>query len=549
MKRGLKYLFIILSLLVLVSCNNNQTNDTTKKDVIINVSDSIEQGYLDELKISSDGIDGLISDFNYHISLSNDNLKYFDEGYLFANSLGKTKITLLNSDNKELASKEVTIVENTDKSSLPEFNLAREYMQMNESIALRMNNLNDINLYDVFIFDANIIMLNNQNRFVSLGYGTADVFVRLKTNHSCTAYTRISVVEDAPKLFVSKDVMGVGEKAYLDISNLGITKGEQLEDFKWELSNDNFVLNDDYTITAVRPGTTKLVVTSLANEFVSTTYVLKVMDTTNDNINMTIKETYLGSFKKGEQFHVILNEGYTLENVTFGTTNEQVIRYIFDDMFMAIDEGYATMYAYEKENPNNKSVYRIKIEGTADIDYVSRVLNLALGEKGYVERYDEVSGEYVNDTKYNHWYNMEGAWCAMFVSWCWYHSGLSQNLLLKYCSVSVGCEWCKEKGIFKYKEEYHPKSGDIIFFLSAGSSHTGMVVYADDDYVYTIEGNASNRVDVWRWSLKDARITGYGTPAYPTYNGTPEDFTWIVTKKTDDGKYWWNNVPEKQITQ
>ena len=144
---------------------------------------------------------------------------------------------------------------------------------------------------------------------------------------------------------------------------------------------------------------------------------------------------------------------------------------------------------------------------------------------------------------------MEGAWCAMFVSWCWYHSGLSQNLLLKYCSVSAGCEWCKEKGIFKYKEEYHPKSGDIIFFLSAGSSHTGMVVYADDDYVYTIEGNASNRVDVWRWSLKDARITGYGTPAYPTYNGTPEDFSWIVTKKTDDGKYWWNNVPEKQITQ
>ena len=41
MKRGLKYLFIILSLLVLFSCNNNKTNDTTKKDVIINVSDSI----------------------------------------------------------------------------------------------------------------------------------------------------------------------------------------------------------------------------------------------------------------------------------------------------------------------------------------------------------------------------------------------------------------------------------------------------------------------------------------------------------------------------
>lgn len=549
MKRGIKYLFAILCSFVLVSCGPEKEIEVPKTEVTININDTVEQGYLDLLTIKSNDIEGTLDDFNYHISLSNDNLVYYNEGYLFANSIGPTKLTVLDTSNKELASKDITVVQNNTKEQIPEFNLSKEFMEMNESIALRMKNYDDYSLFDIFVFNPNITMLNNQNRFIPLGFGTADAFVRLKTDYTCTAHTQIFVVEDAPKLFISKDKLNVSEKAYLDITNLGVTKGESLSDFTWELSNDNIVLNDDYTLTAMRPGTTNLVVTSRANKFVSTTYSLEVLDSTNTNVNISIKESYLGSIKKGEQFHVSLNEGYTLENITFGTSNEQIIRHIFDDLFMAVDEGYVTMYAYETGNPQNKSIYRIKVEGIAEVDYVSRVLNLALGEKGYVERYDEATGEYVNDTKYNHWYNMEGAWCAMFVSWCWYHAGLSQDILLKYCSVSVGCAWCKDQGIFKYKEDYHPKSGDIIFFLSAGSSHTGMVVYADDTYVYTIEGNASNRVDVWRWSLKDARITGYGTPNYPAYSGTLEDFSWITTKKTDDGKYWWNNVPEKQITQ
>lgn len=548
MKKSIKFIFIFLLLIVLVSCNNEEKEEP-KTNVEININETVEKGYLDIVNVTSNEMTGTISDFNYHVSLSNNNLVYYEEGYLYASSLGRTKLTVLDSKNNELASKDIRIVERTSQNNLPEFSLSREFMEMDASIALRLGNYSDYSLFDIFIFNPNVIMLNNQNRFVPLGYGKANVFVRLKTDYTCTAHTEISVVEDAPQLFITKDKLRVGEKAYLDISNLGITKGETLADFTWELSNDNFTINDDYTITAVKPGMTNLVVTSRANTLVSTTYSLEVLDDANENLSIYIKETYEGVIKKGEQFHIYLSEGYTLENITFGTTNEQIVRHIFDDLFMAIDEGSVMIFAYENGNPQNKSIYRLKIEGVASVDYVSRVLKLALGEKGYVERYDEVTGTYVNDTKYNHWYNMEGAWCAMFVSWCWYHAGLSQDLLLKYCSVSVGCEWCKQQGIFKYKEDYHPKSGDIIFFLSAGSSHTGMVVYADDNYVYTIEGNASNRVDVWRWSLKDARITGYGTPNYPEYEGTLEDFSWIATIKTPEGKYWWNDVPEKQITQ
>lgn len=37
-------------------------------------------------------------------------------------------------------------------------------------------------------------------------------------------------------------------------------------------------------------------------------------------------------------------------------------------------------------------------------------------------------------------------------------------------------------------------------------SHTGIVIYSDDLYVYTIEGNTSDQVAIKRWSLNDARI-------------------------------------------
>ena len=52
-------------------------------------------------------------------------------------------------------------------------------------------------------------------------------------------------------------------------------------------------------------------------------------------------------------------------------------------------------------------------------------------------------------------------------------------------------------------KEYTPTTGDIVFFQSSSvyngvSSHTGIVAHCDGEYIYTIEGNRSNRVDVWR---------------------------------------------------
>lgn len=547
MKNVIRFITIFLCCLLVVGCTSNDEKipeDDNLNDVTININKTIEQGYFNKLTITINEYEDVYSNFGYSITFDNDNIVKYGS-YIFAEKVGITKITLYDYNNEKVYSTSINIVENTSNSEIPVLNLSSNYMTMNESIALRFSNYDDLNLFTFKVMSDNVVMVDNQYRINPLGVGKTDLMISLKSNPLYAIRTTIEVVEDEPKVFLTCDKLYVNEKAYLDISNLGITKGDTLSDFEWILSNDNFILNDDYSVTAVNVGETLLTVTSKANPLVNTTYKLEVISKDYEDLKISIKEENLGSFACGDQFHIVLNEGYTIENMTLGTTDQELVRYVYDDLFMAIGEGLATIYAYETDNPKNKSIYRIKIEGVANVDYISRLLNLAIGEKGYVERYDPVSGEYVNDTKYNHWYNMEGAWCAMFVSWCWYHAGLSNDLLLKYCSVYTGSEWCKAQGIFQNKKGYQPKSGDIVFFLSAGSSHTGIVIYSDANYVYTIEGNASNRVDVWRWSINDARITGYGTPKYPSFEGTREDFSWIKEQK-EDGTYWWNNVPEKQ---
>lgn len=67
-----------------------------------------------------------------------------------------------------------------------------------------------------------------------------------------------------------------------------------------------------------------------------------------------------------------------------------------------------------------------------------------------------------------------------------------------------------------------PKKGCSIYFKnSAGPSHIGIVYDFDNQYVYTVEGNAGNHC--WyvvknKYSLKNERILGYG---YPLYDSEP----------------------------
>lgn len=138
------------------------------------------------------------------------------------------------------------------------------------------------------------------------------------------------------------------------------------------------------------------------------------------------------------------------------------------------------------------------------------IIDIAIAELGYAEQGN-------NQTKYGAWMGMNGAaWCHMFVSWCACQAGESAAVP-KTASTSSGMQWFKNKGLFKNKEHYTPKRGDVVYFKT-GRSHVGLVEYVSGNTLHTVEGNSSNRVARRTYSLSEKTITGYGVPRYKNLN-------------------------------
>ncbi len=144
------------------------------------------------------------------------------------------------------------------------------------------------------------------------------------------------------------------------------------------------------------------------------------------------------------------------------------------------------------------------------------------GSKNFVE-YTKVTGAlsgYQND-------GYAYAWCASFVSWSLTHASVPKSA---YGGNAPGChtliENLKKTGAsINTPQKYSPQTGDLIFFKnSSGSnaySHVGLVIYSDNEKVYTVEGNASQTgyngaggVVKKSYSLNYSRISAYATPKY-----------------------------------
>lgn len=125
-----------------------------------------------------------------------------------------------------------------------------------------------------------------------------------------------------------------------------------------------------------------------------------------------------------------------------------------------------------------------------------------------------------------------GAWCAMFVS----------NAVYKACDKDKTKAKKAMWGVWPYtacnqlfdaadddhrfygdyqrftlgkgdRVRYTPKGGDVIVFTDNGTTrtHTGLVLSADDTYVYTIEGNSANMVRTRSYRRDSSYIYGYIT--------------------------------------
>jgi hypothetical protein len=148
------------------------------------------------------------------------------------------------------------------------------------------------------------------------------------------------------------------------------------------------------------------------------------------------------------------------------------------------------------------------------------VLDRAAGELGLREGAND-------DTKYGMWYGLNhNPWCAMFVSWVFFHEGLPLPATTSkgFARTKLGAEWFQSQG----KWTTTPDRGHVVFFDMGtqveGIDHVGIVVSVNaDGSINTIEGNTSQAGSRTGCCVKTkerrSAIVGYGIPAYKTTGG------------------------------
>ncbi len=177
-------------------------------------------------------------------------------------------------------------------------------------------------------------------------------------------------------------------------------------------------------------------------------------------------------------------------------------------------------------------------EGDSDNDFGGA---LDTGSRDYVE-YNLMFGKLDNGQGNGVSYGY--SWCASFATWCLRHAGVSEEQSGQTGAATYRSCWqwrraCIESGIYREKQGYQPQMGDIIFFkdindpsIKVDSSHVGIVLFSDENNVYTIEGNANRSmgspsvgdcVAVKSYPLDSDYIVGY---ALPRYVNTEEKYFW-----------------------
>ncbi len=168
----------------------------------------------------------------------------------------------------------------------------------------------------------------------------------------------------------------------------------------------------------------------------------------------------------------------------------------------------------ESEETWANSVAKAKLTGdwAKDLVAVARTqLGYTASDRNYIVTEDGHRKLY---TRYGTWAgDSYGNWCAAFVAFC-----------VKFAKVGMpwatSCQNFKDalagKGLYHAAGEYEPRT----------PNHMGIVIGASGSGITTIEGNRTNKVETFSYSLSDRAILGYGEmPENPEYvapegNGT-----------------------------
>ncbi len=129
-----------------------------------------------------------------------------------------------------------------------------------------------------------------------------------------------------------------------------------------------------------------------------------------------------------------------------------------------------------------------------------------------------------NKVLYCEWYGLRGPWCAMYVSWVFFHEGLPLPITEPrgFAYTPSGVAWFKQQGRWHTSK---PQPGDLVFYDFPGDnvnrvSHVGIVEQVlPDGSIHALEGNTDERGGRTGGKvMRRARrvgIVGFGRPAWP----------------------------------
>ncbi|MBE6600823.1 MAG: CHAP domain-containing protein [Ruminococcaceae bacterium] len=209
---------------------------------------------------------------------------------------------------------------------------------------------------------------------------------------------------------------------------------------------------------------------------------------------------------------------------------------------VAVTPTYAVSKYYKESGYYNRL---LNYKSTGDERY--DVLSIAITQLGYHEgnsvsdmgggntsgyrnfaEYNKIIGAPVDNGEGNGVsYGFE--WCAAFISWCQRQARVPTSSVITEISCIRMLDWLRARDLYKSRSSgYSPQPADIVFFRATASSsratHVGLYIGSDSTYIYTIEGNSTDRVSYQRYPKNSALILGYGTPNYKTVDGVKYDF-------------------------
>lgn len=468
--------------------------------------------------------------FNIELSHYND-IKLFDINYdneylsYDGNSFkalkeGSTRISyILKSDSSTIGSIDMTIYPHQ-----PVLSLSTREITIGTTTRIDVLNYDDMNAYKIEVSPEDVEI--NGRIIKPLKRGDYHITVTLINDETLSSSLDIHVLPLTPKVELTQNDILVGEKAYLFFDNLDELDDNDINNYDVIIEDKSIVSFSDNVFTALAIGETNIIIKNKNDDELQTSLKVnvfekqKMYDEENEIgygklfIKHKTNVAFDGRIHAGDMDYLTIDGAHDLTKYDWISSNNRALVVFEDGRYIAIEKGEAVVLVVRKTNKEVIGRLHVRVYGEPDVDYISRLIKIAESQLGYVEGPD-------NDTKYGRWYGIpNGEWCAMYVSWCANQAGISTEIIPKYASCQTGREWFETRGLFKYKEEYTPKAGDIIFFLSNGAGHTGIVINCIGSRVYTIEGNTSDMCAKRSYDLYYNKITGYGTPNYPPYSGT-----------------------------